>query len=71
MSADPIMLVVGTRPEGIKMAPVYFELQRAGVPVFVMATMQHDTLLNEVFQLFNIKPDYSCDLMRPGQDLFI
>ena len=74
LSADtkkkPIVLVVGTRPEGIKMIPVYRALQRAGVPVLLCSTMQHDELLTQVFDLFGVKPDHDLRIMRHGQDLF-
>ena len=66
----PVVLVVGTRPEGIKMAPVYYALKRAGIPTIVCSTMQHNTLLREVLDLFGIKPDIELNIMRPGQDLF-
>jgi len=65
----PVLLIVGTRPEGIKMMPVYFALKRAGLPVALCSTMQHDELLSEVFDLFDVQPDFSLNVMRPGQDL--
>ncbi len=67
---SPIILIVGTRPEGIKMAPVYHALKRAGIPTILCATMQHGELLQEVFDLFKIKPDIELNIMRHGQDLF-
>jgi UDP-N-acetylglucosamine 2-epimerase (non-hydrolysing) len=66
----PIILIVGTRPEGIKMAPVYWALKKVGLPVKLCSTMQHGELLEQVLPLFGICPDYSLDIMRPGQDLF-
>jgi UDP-N-acetylglucosamine 2-epimerase (non-hydrolysing) len=66
----PIVIVIGTRPEGIKMAPVYQALKRAGLPVLLCSTMQHDQLLADVLRTFNIKPDFELDIMRHGQDLF-
>jgi len=66
----PIMLVVGTRPEGIKMMPVYFALKQAGYPVYLCSTTQHDTLLSEVFSLFKVVPDCQLGVMKEGQDLF-
>ena len=66
----PIVLMIGTRPEGIKMAPVYYALKDAGLPVVVCSTMQHDKLLQEVLELFAITPDFNLAVMRPGQDLF-
>jgi UDP-N-acetylglucosamine 2-epimerase (non-hydrolysing) len=66
---NPIVLIIGTRPEAIKMIPVYFALQRAQLPVVVCSTSQHTNLLHEVFSLFNITPDIDLSVMVPGQDL--
>lgn len=66
----PIVLIVGTRPEGIKMVPVYFALKRAQLPVVICSTTQHNELLSEVFDLFAITPDFELGIMHPGQDLF-
>jgi UDP-N-acetylglucosamine 2-epimerase (non-hydrolysing) len=66
-----ILLVFGTRPEAIKMAPLVLELKAH--PCFetkVCVTAQHREMLDQVLNLFNIKPDYDLDLMRPKQDLF-
>ncbi len=65
----PILLIVGTRPEGIKMIPVYWELKAARLPVVLCAASQHAQLLDDVFKVFNVKPDYNLQVMRPGQDL--
>lgn len=67
---SPVLLVVGTRPEGIKMAPVYHALKRAGIPTLLCSTMQHGQLLDDVLELFGIVPDIDLRIMRPGQDLF-
>ena len=67
---SPVLIIVGTRPEGIKMIPVYFALKKAHVAVVICSTNQHSTLLDEVFQLFEVIPDYQLDLMKPAQDLF-
>lgn len=67
---SPVLLIIGTRPEGIKMAPVYFALKRAGIPVKICSTMQHDQLLQEVLDVFGIIPDVTLNIMRPKQDLF-
>ena len=69
-SSSSILLVIGTRPEGIKMIPVYQELKKAGYQPKIVSTMQHDELLTEVFELFKIVPDYDLGIMRLGQDLF-
>ncbi|HEX2978504.1 MAG TPA: UDP-N-acetylglucosamine 2-epimerase (non-hydrolyzing) [Candidatus Babeliales bacterium] len=67
---NPILLVIGTRPEGIKMIPLYFQLKKALMPVILCATNQHTDLLQEVFDIFQVKPDVELSIMRPGQDLF-
>lgn len=67
---QPVLIVVGTRPEGIKMMPVYLALQKEGIPVVLCSTSQHDQLLTEVFEVFQVKPDYELKIMKPGQDLF-
>jgi UDP-N-acetylglucosamine 2-epimerase len=66
----PIVLVVGTRPEGVKMVPLYFALKNAELNVVLCSTMQHDELLKEVFDLFQVTPDITLCVMRIGQDLF-
>jgi UDP-N-acetylglucosamine 2-epimerase (non-hydrolysing) len=66
----PVMLVVGTRPEGIKMMPIYYALKKASIPVFLCSTTQHSELLSEVFDLFNVQPDKELGVMQKGQDLF-
>lgn len=63
------MLVVGTRPEGIKMMPVYQALKQAGHDPYLCSTNQHDQLLTEVLNLFEVKPDCQLQIMKPGQDL--
>lgn len=66
-----VLIVIGTRPEAIKMAPVVKEL--AADPAFetkVCVTGQHRQMLDQVLELFGIRPDFDFDLMQPGQDLF-
>ena len=74
MSESPIKIavVVGTRPEAIKMAPVIRELKAAPArwDVSVVATAQHRELLDQVFRLFDIVPDHDLDIMQAGQSLF-
>ncbi|PWG02104.1 non-hydrolyzing UDP-N-acetylglucosamine 2-epimerase [Sphingosinicella humi] len=66
-----ILLVFGTRPEAIKMAPVAKCLAGLDwVDLRVCVTAQHREMLDQVLNLFRIVPDYDLDLMRPGQDLF-
>jgi UDP-N-acetylglucosamine 2-epimerase (non-hydrolysing) len=65
-----IMLVFGTRPEAIKMAPVVRALIEAKQwEIKVCVTAQHRQMLDQVLDLFNIKPDFDLNLMKPGQDL--
>jgi len=66
----PIILIVGTRPEGIKMIPLYKKLKQANIPTSLCSTMQHDELLSQVFDIFDVKPDFNLAIMRQGQDLF-
>lgn len=67
-----IMLVFGTRPEAIKMAPLIKELQKYPdkFETIVCVTGQHRQMLDQVLQLFGIVPDYDLDIMKPGQDLY-
>jgi len=65
-----VLVVFGTRPEAIKMAPVVSELRRSSLlDVKVCVTAQHREMLDQVLQLFGITPDYDLNLMRAGQDL--
>ncbi|MFH1832039.1 MAG: UDP-N-acetylglucosamine 2-epimerase (non-hydrolyzing) [bacterium] len=65
-----IVIVVGTRPAAIKLAPVYLALKEQQIPTILCATFQHGELLQQVFDVFGIKPDISLNVMRPNQDLF-
>ena len=67
-----IMLVFGTRPEAIKMAPLVKEFQKypAIYHTIVCVTGQHRQMLDQVLSLFEINPDYDLNVMKPGQDLF-
>nr|WP_034607060.1 UDP-N-acetylglucosamine 2-epimerase (non-hydrolyzing) [Chitinimonas koreensis] len=63
-------MIFGTRPEAIKMAPVYRELQAlTGLEVRLCVTAQHRQMLDQVLRLFDLEPDYDLDLMQPGQTL--
>jgi UDP-N-acetylglucosamine 2-epimerase (non-hydrolysing) len=66
-----VMCVLGTRPEGVKMAPVIKELQRRAseIQAIVCVTGQHREMLDQVLQLFDIRPDIDLNLMQPGQRL--
>jgi UDP-N-acetylglucosamine 2-epimerase (non-hydrolysing) len=67
-----ILLVFGTRPEAIKMAPLVKEFQKDTVnfETKVCVTAQHREMLDQVLDLFDIVPNYDLNLMKPGQDLY-
>ncbi len=67
-----VLLVFGTRPEAIKMAPLVkaFELHTAEFQTTVCVTGQHREMLDQVLNIFDIRPDYDLDIMKPGQDLY-
>ncbi|NND39188.1 MAG: UDP-N-acetylglucosamine 2-epimerase (non-hydrolyzing) [Pseudomonadales bacterium] len=66
-----VLTVFGTRPEAIKMAPVVRALaDDARINAKVCVTAQHRQMLDQVLELFAIKPDYDLDIMRANQDLF-
>ncbi|WP_289292163.1 MULTISPECIES: UDP-N-acetylglucosamine 2-epimerase (non-hydrolyzing) [Bacteroides] len=67
-----IMLVFGTRPEAIKMAPLVKEFQKHSetFQTIVCVTGQHREMLDQVLHLFDIKPDYDLNIMKQGQDLY-
>lgn len=66
-----ILLIFGTRPEAIKMAPLVKELVKDTKNFFtkVCVTAQHREMLDQVLELFQINPDYDLDIMTQGQDL--
>ncbi|MBQ2367132.1 MAG: UDP-N-acetylglucosamine 2-epimerase (non-hydrolyzing) [Bacteroidaceae bacterium] len=67
-----IMLIFGTRPEAIKMAPLVKEFQKhpETFKTIVCVTGQHRQMLDQVLGLFEITPDYDLDIMKQGQDLY-
>lgn len=66
-----IMLVFGTRPEAIKMCPLVNELKtRENINTKVCVTGQHKQMLNQVLEVFNVKPDYDLSIMTEKQTLF-
>lgn len=70
MTRPTVLLVFGTRPEAIKMAPVVAALRSSTLlAVKVCVTAQHRQMLDQVLDLFHIEPDYDLNLMRAGQDL--
>lgn len=64
------LIVAGTRPEAIKMSPLYLELQKSDKinPIFV-STAQHRQMLDQALSMFDIKADFDMDVMQPGQTL--
>lgn len=65
-----IMCVIGTRPEAIKMAPVIIALQKCSwAKVKILATAQHREMMDQVLEIFDIKPDYDLNTMRENQTL--
>lgn len=65
------MLVFGTRPEAIKMAPLVKEFQKhPEFETIVCVTGQHREMLDQVLQIFDLKPNYDLDIMKKGQDLY-
>lgn len=67
-----ILLVFGTRPEAIKMAPLVKEFQKntKDFKTLVCVTGQHREMLDQVLHIFSIKPDYDLNIMKQGQDLY-
>lgn len=63
------LVVLGTRPEAIKLAPVVLELRRRGEKVLLAATGQHRELAADALALFGLRPDFDLDIMRPRQNL--
>src|SRR5699024_7171894 len=65
------LIVFGTRPEAIKMAPLVKEFEKhSDFDTKVCVTAQHREMLDQVLEFFEIKPDYDLDLMKPGQNLY-
>lgn len=67
-----VMLVFGTRPEAIKMAPLVKEFQKhpEKFKTIVCVSGQHRQMLDQVLEIFDIKPDYDLNIMKQGQDLY-
>ncbi len=71
MTIKNVMIIFGTRPEAIKMAPVIRELQKhQGVSVINVSVSQHVEMLNQVLRIFEIKLSYNLRIMRKNQTLF-
>lgn len=66
-----VLLVFGTRPEAIKMAPLVKAFEKESlIQSKVCVTAQHREMLDQVLAMFDITPDYDLNIMQPGQDLF-
>lgn len=72
MKKIKVLTVFGTRPEAIKMAPVVMELEKNAdkFESIVCVTAQHRQMLDQVLDLFKIKPDYDLNVMKPNQNLW-
>ena len=72
MNQKKILIVFGTRPEAIKMAPLVkeFEKHTSEFELKVCVTGQHREMLDQVLKIFDIHPDYDLNIMKAGQDLF-
>jgi len=69
INSKKILLCFGTRPEAIKMAPLYHELLKSKFVVKICVTAQHREMLDQVLDFFEIVPDYDLDLMQSNQTL--
>ena len=71
-SMKRVLLVFGTRPEAIKMCPLVKEFQKHSeeFEIVVCVTGQHREMLDQVLQIFDVKPDYDLNIMKQGQDLY-
>ena len=71
MTRLKILTLIGTRPEAIKMAPVIKELEKYPdqISSYICATAQHRGLLDQVLDVFDIRPDIDLNLMQPDQTL--
>lgn len=65
-----LLIVFGTRPEGIKLAPVIKECERQGAAYSVCVTGQHREMLEPFLRFWRIRVDYDLDIMKPNQDLY-
>lgn len=72
MSKKKIMLVFGTRPEAIKMAPLFYALKNRAdeFQTVLCVTAQHRQMLDQVLKVFDLTPDIDLNIMKAGQDLF-
>jgi len=64
-----IAMIFGTRPEAIKMAPLYKKMKEKKIDVDIISTGQHRQMIDQVFKVFHIEPDYDLKIMRHNQNL--
>ena len=71
MKQPKVMVIFGTRPEAIKMAPIVSRLREHAdeISTCVVVTAQHRSMLDQVLRIFDIEPDHDLDIMLPGQSL--
>lgn len=69
MESRPVIFIVGTRPDALKLIPVYKVLKQSRVPTLLCATNQHHQLLDQVFALLDCKPDIQLHVMKDQQSL--
>lgn len=65
----PLIMVIGTRPDAIKMLPLYKALKARTIPVILCSTSQHNELLTQVLEIFGVQPDFNLDIMKHDQTL--
>ncbi len=65
----PVVFIIGTRPEAIKVIPVYLAFQQAGIPSLICSTGQHNDLVDDIYAIFGVTPDIELSIMKPGQSL--
>ncbi len=72
MTLKKVLMVFGTRPEAIKMIPLYLELKKnnTNIEAKICVTAQHRNMLDQVLDFFQVTPDYDLNLMRPNQNLY-
>ncbi|MBF8263354.1 MAG: UDP-N-acetylglucosamine 2-epimerase [Parachlamydiales bacterium] len=68
--SGPVLIVIGTRPDTIKLIPLYQTLLQLNINTLLCSTGQHAELTHDLIALFQIRPDFDFHIMKPGQDLF-
>jgi len=69
-SSRPVLLIIGTRPDTIKLIPLYLALKKRKIKTLLCSTGQHAELLSDLLPLFQVKPDFDFKIMKSNQDLF-